>query len=193
MKYHDNEVIISVGESIRMVRGTYTVESFSVTNGQDPDNKTYHGLVASFGSNGEMSFQVGRKGSDDVADWFNEQVPASKTTFNHSAGKLNFAFIGTLKITVTGDIFGDSEQTFEFSKVAIAQGHTGGINNWWFGGQYCSYTQDNQVTCDWVNSSGGKFIFLRGGNGVNTIGVTPPGTADWMSCIADSLTLDQSG
>jgi phosphatidylserine/phosphatidylglycerophosphate/cardiolipin synthase-like enzyme len=176
MKYHDNKVIISVNGPTRVVRGTYTVESFSVTDGQDPEHKIHDGLVASFGKDGEMCFQVGRKGSDKVADWFNQRVPASKTTFNHSAGKLNFAFIGTLEITVTGDIFGDSEETFEFFQVAIAQGHAGASNNWWFGGENCSYIQGDQVICNGTNSKGGlvSLTVQRGGNGVNKIDIFPP-------------------
>jgi phosphatidylserine/phosphatidylglycerophosphate/cardiolipin synthase-like enzyme len=186
MTYRDNEVILSISDNCSMVRGSLKIDSFSVTSGQDPYGQLYSGLLASFSSDGKMSFKVGRQGSDEVAAWFNQRVPASKTTFNHSAGKLNFAFIGTLEITVTGDIFGDSEEIFKFFQVAIAQGHAGASNNWWFGGENCSHTQGDQVICYGTNSKGGlvSLTVRRGGNGVNKIEIK---SAQLASISVDAL------
>lgn len=196
MEYHDNIVKLSLSGGYSITNGSYTLESFSVTGGQDPDGEIHSGLVASFGDNGEMSFRVGRKGSDEVANWFNNQIPASQTTFNHTADKLNFAFLGTLEMTITGGILGSGQATVTFAKVALAQGHSGASNNWWFGGQNCTYIQNNQVSCQGVNAKGAPvlFVFLRGGNDVSTVEITHASlvdTVNWMGGIDDSRTLDQ--
>jgi len=196
MTYHDNEVVIVVGGGYTLVSGQYTVKSFSVTPGQDPDGKIYVGLTNTFGSNGKMSFRVGRKGSSTVANWFNNAVPANRTTFNHSAGDLNFAFLGTLTLTLTGGILGAGRETFTFSNAAIAQGHSGASNNWWFGGDSCSYIGNDRVVCTGVNAHGTKvsFVFLRGGNPVNEIYSTPDVLVDtvaWMGNLPNTRTLNQ--
>jgi hypothetical protein len=196
MTYHDNEVSLLLSEGYSMINGSYTINSFSVTQGQDPDGYIHAGLTASFGSNGQMSFHAGRQGSAATANWFNTAVAASQTTFNHTAGELNFAFSGTLKMTITGGILGNGQDTFTFSNVALAQGHTGASNNWWFGGLNCSYIQNDEVACTGINSKGDEvsFVFLRGGNDVSTILATPSRlieTTAWMRRVKGSLTLDE--
>jgi len=175
MTYHNNDVYLSLASGYTLLGGTYTVESFSVTDGQDPEGHIYAGLNVSFGSDGKLTFSVGRKGSGSVAKWFNNQIPASQTTFNHTADDLNFAFIGTLTLAITGGVLGDNQEICRFSDVALAQGHTGASNNWWFGGKNCSYIQANQVTGTGTSESGDpvSFVFLRGGNNVNVVGATP--------------------
>lgn len=197
MTYRDNEVTIRLSSSdYSLVRGSYTVESHSVTNGQDPNGNIYDGMTRSFDNEGKMVFYVGRKGSEDTAKWFNDRIAPSQTTFDHSAGELNFAFIGTLKLTLTGGIFVSGQETFTFSDVTIAQGHAGASNNWWFGGTHCSYMKDHKVSCTGISSRGvqATFQFLRGGNGVSTIEAIPItmiDTADWMSKLNDGTNLDQ--
>jgi hypothetical protein len=196
MTYRDNDVFLPLNGGYSLISGTYTLNSFSITNGQDPDGHIYVGLKAAIDSNGKMSFSIGRKGSESVANWFNDRISASQNTFNHTAGELNFAFIGTLELTIKGNILGSHQQNFTFLNVAIAQGHSGTSNNWWFGGQNCSYIQNDQVTCKGANSKGAEvsFVFLRGGNNVSTIDVTPTtfvDTTNWMKKISDSLRLDQ--
>lgn len=196
MKYHDNEVHLTLTEGYSIISGSYTVNEFSVTSGQDPDGHIKSGLKLSFGSNGSMTFKVGRHGSDSVADWFNDRVPASQTTFNHSAGKLNFAFLGTLVLNLTGGIMGEGSKAFTFLNVALAQGHAGASNNWWFGGQNCSHIGDNRVNCKGTDPEGSEVFLtcLRGGNSVNQVTVTPTtllDTANWMKKITDSKRLDQ--
>lgn len=196
MTYRDNDVYFSPSGGYALISGSYTVNSFSVTSGQDPNHHIYAGLTASCGSNGKMTFSVGRSGSGTVASWFNARIPASQNTFNHTAGDLNFAFLGTLKLTVRGGILGNGQDTFTFSNVALAQGHSGSSNNWWFGGQNCSYIQSDQVICKGVNSKGAEvsFIFRRGGNDVSTVGFTPTtlvDTANWMKRVGNGLRLDQ--
>ncbi len=196
MKYHDNEVHLTLTGGYSIVSGSYTVNEFSVTSGQDPDGHIYAGIKLSFGSDGSMTFSVGRHGSDSVADWFNNKVPASQTTFNHTAGKLNFAFLGKLVLTLTGGILGKGNKTFTFLNVALAQGHAGASNNWWFGGQNCSNIGDNRVNCKGTDPDGNDVFFtcLRGGNAVNQVTVTPAtilDTANWMKRVSDSTRLDQ--
>lgn len=196
MTYHDNDVYFSLDKEYSLISGTYTVESFSITDGQDPDGHIKDNLTVSCGTDGKLTFSIGRKGSESVAEWFNNRIPASQTTFNHGAGKLNFAFIGKLSLTIKGGILGGNKETFIFSNVALAQGHSGASNNWWFGGQNCSYIQNNQVICKGVNSGGNEvsFVFLRGGNDVSTVEVNPVtlvDTANWMKNIDDSTEINQ--
>jgi len=74
MKYHDNSVYFSIDGGFSLISGNYTVDSFSVTDGQDPKHHIYIGLPNPFVSNGEMTFSIGRHGSDDVADWFKNRI-----------------------------------------------------------------------------------------------------------------------
>lgn len=177
MKYHDNEVVIDLYNfyDLTLVGGSYTVNEFSVTSGQDPDGNIHTGLVKNFGGDGKMSFRVGRKGSETTANWFNNRIQSSQTTFNHTAGKLNFAFIGTLVLTFTSGSYGSNRVTFTFNDVAIAQGHAGASNNWWFGGKNCAYHASNTVLCAGTNSNGvnAKIDVVRGGNSVNYITLYP--------------------
>ena len=197
MTYRDNSVTFSLaGSGYSLVNGSYTVDTFSVTSGQDPQGRIHQGLQASMNGGGGMTFSVGRKGSEGVANWFNAQVPASQTTFGHGAGKLNFAFLGTLRMKLTGGILGGGAETFTFGKVALAQGHSGASNNWWFGGRNCVNIDSNRVSCEGVDSKGSavSFVFWRGGNDVSTVGVAPStlvATTKWMSSFAESVRLDQ--
>lgn len=197
MTYHNNDVTFSVsGSGYTLKSGGYTVDSFSVTRGQDPDHKIRNGLAVPMNSDGRMTFRVGRKGSKETAAWFNNKVPAAQTTFNHAAGKLNFAFLGTLTLELTGGILGGGKDTYTFSNIGIAQGHSGASNNWWFGGQNCANISGNRVSCRGVNTKGSpvSFVFLRGGNGVNTVNVTPVTLVDtmaWMGKKPDGTRLDE--
>jgi len=218
MKYHDNEVVIALqslgsleamrnshgavavnndglAEGLDIVKGSYKVQDFSVTSGQDPDGNIYSGLKVKFGRNGKMSFCVGRKSSDKTAKWFNDRIRADQTTFNHTADKLNFAFIGVLKLTLTGGFLENAEKTFVFKDIVIAQGHTGASNNWWFGGKHGSHTGINQILVNGTAENGPdvEFRFCRGGNAVNAIGVQLSrfaDTADWMSWISGETSLN---
>lgn len=174
MTYHDNDVYFQINGDYSLVGGSYTINDYDVTSGQDPDRKIKTGAVYNFGSDGKITFQVGRKGSNDVASWFNNRIPANQTTFNHSADKLNFAFIGTLILTLTGDHLGNQQQSFIFQNLGIAQGHTGASNNWWFGGMNCTYTPPTQVIAKGKDNQGNDitFLFLRGDNDVNVISTT---------------------
>ncbi|EAY28299.1 hypothetical protein [Microscilla marina] len=177
MKYHANDFYIRVAPNsgYTLKSGSYTIHSFSVSYGQDPHGENHAGLTKSFGSDGKLSFRVGRHGSSEVAHWFASKVTASNTTFNHTPGKLNFAFVGALTLTLAGGRFGKQANTFTFENIAMAQGHSGSSNNWWFGGIYCEYIRANMVNCNSLGEWREKLPchFSRGGNAANVVDVTP--------------------
>jgi hypothetical protein len=195
MTYHDNDIYFSITESYALINAVYTVDSFSVAKGQDPDHEIHTGLVAYSNSSGMLTFRVGRSLSKTVAEWFNTQVIPSQTTFDQSPDELHFAFMGTLRLSVTGGILGKKSEIYTFSNVVLAQGHSGGHNNWWFGGQACSHVTGNKVTCKGADSKGKEvmFVFGRGDNDVSTVKVTPTtliDTANWMKYVDDAVRLD---
>ncbi|MEJ1161289.1 hypothetical protein [Prosthecomicrobium sp. N25] len=176
MEYRDNTVEMPVSASgYRNVSATYTVEDFKITSGQDPQQKIKVGLQRTYSSSDDkMTYSIGRHGSSEVADWFKTRVPASRTTFGHDPGHLNFAFLGKLEITLTGGVLGPNKDTYVLADIAIAQGHVAFRNNWWFGGKACTHIGSDKVRCPGTSTAGYtvNFVFHRGGNGVNKIDLT---------------------
>ena len=72
MAYRQNEVCLTGGEGIAIDSGTFTVSDLKITEGQDPDHRNDIGQVYTL-DNGVFTFEVGRSGSETVADWFNEK------------------------------------------------------------------------------------------------------------------------
>ncbi|NQY62987.1 MAG: hypothetical protein HRT38_04530 [Alteromonadaceae bacterium] len=153
MKYKDNTIKIKSGTHLNFTfnSATFVLTDFSVTSNQDPFNEIYKGLVNNFNltSNiGEITYKIGRQKSYEVAGWFNTNVPSYKTTVNNSPGELNFAFLGTLSLTVSGGQYNDEPTLIPFEDIGLAQGRTYASNNWWFGGKNCEHDlSDNSVTC----------------------------------------------
>ncbi len=198
MTYRDNEVKFEFQKysDYKLVGGKYTINDFCITSGQDPDGHIKIGMVSNFGEDGKMVFSIGRKGSESTAKWCNDRLDATQNTFGHDAGELNFAFMGTLELVVAGGQDYSEHQTFIFSNIAIAQGHAGLSNNWWFGGKTCIHIDDNRVRAYGKTSKGSviSFIFLRGGNDVSTIDMDFSGlvaTANWMRKLSDDIKLNQ--
>ncbi|HEY9256999.1 hypothetical protein [Chitinophaga sp.] len=194
MTYHNNDVTFSLKDNLTLIGGSFEVNDFSVSSGEDPDKHIYKGLKVSVESN-RLRFRIGRHGSTETAKWFNLKVAAAQTTFNHSADKLNFALSGTLYLNISGGILAGRQQGFTFNNVMLAQGHAG-ANNWWFGGQNCTYIGGDKVKCVGHNANGDAvtFIFLRGGNGADTIelkNITILDTANWMRSLPDSKLLGE--
>ena len=163
MEYRDNKIKIINGTSTYIFHTlTYEITDFSVTSGQDPDNKIRIGLINDFTLSrwyGSTTFQVGRKKSSDVADWFMDKIPEYRNIYNNYPGELNFAFIGKLTLVVSsgkGKLINEGTLTFE--NVAIAQGSNFYSNNWWFGGEHCAYTNGHEVICRGLSEKGDTVV-----------------------------------
>ncbi|KAF9256627.1 hypothetical protein L218DRAFT_881299 [Marasmius fiardii PR-910] len=183
-EYHDNEVYFEVGfggpgsNTPNITVGEFTVTDFKISSGQDPDNKNKVGDIHTFVGVTEYTqkfvFACGRHGTGDVASFWNTNIPANNNTFGHTAGDLNFAFLGMLSLTVLTD---QGTRKVTFTDIGLAQGHSGSTNNWWFGGKNCTHENGNKVTCTGTDENGNsvKFTFLRGDNIgviVNTVNIT---------------------
>lgn len=196
MTYKNNEINFSLTSPYTLICGKFTVKEFSVSSGEDPDKKIYQGATFDCSSTGTFTFSVGNDLTTDVADWFNERVSPEQTTFNHSAGKLYFALLGTLELTLTGGIIGWSVETYTFDNVVLAKGLSTLSDNWWFGGENCEYIGDNQVMATGTDKykMPVSFIFQRGDNTVNAVETTPSTlyeTANWLGALDDTLSLNQ--
>lgn len=181
MTYRSNSVVLSASEGISITAGTFTVDDLCITEGQDPNNYNYVGQVHTL-QDGKFTFQVGRSGSESVANWFNEKVsryndPAvngDRTTFDHAAENLNFAFVGDLSVNVSNTEYPQGLNVI-FPDVAFAQGSTLFRNNWWFGQLTGQHTRDsdgpNTVLAIGYTPAGDTVFasFLRGDNDVNEV------------------------
>ncbi|MBB3453128.1 hypothetical protein FHT86_001384 [Rhizobium sp. BK313] len=198
MEYRENKVEFKFGGGYRLVSGVFEIEDFSISEGEDPKNKNKIGGRLECNSDGIFNFSVGRHGSAKVAKWFNEKVAAGKTTFNHTAGELNFAFLGKLTLIIKKN---ETELTCTFYNVALAQGHTGtDRNNWWFGGLHCLNMATNKVSCIGILAGHEQdnvvdFTCHRGGNAVNEITIESVKTfrvagTNWMKHLRTPVTIN---
>ncbi|GAB1319224.1 hypothetical protein MFIFM68171_09434 [Madurella fahalii] len=170
-EYHNNSILFlsAVGGNQQYTpQGFFVVSALSITSGQDPEHRNNVGDVhyLEAGMPGAFYFSVGRKGSGEVADYWNSVLRAEQTTFNHDAGRLNFAFFGALNVAV--DFPGQPVVAATFEGIGLAQGHTdNGGNNWWFGGKTCTYIGNDEVKCDGTDGEGKpvQWTFWRGGVG----------------------------
>lgn len=171
-----------------LVNGEFYINDHKITTGQPSDVR--NGAILRFDSNGELNFRIGRKRSKDIANWFNGQCdPNKNTTFGHPAKRLNFAFIGTLQLTICHEL---EEYKVSFNDILIAQSQTGTSNNWWFGGKNCFNISNHTVVS---NSTGNnfRFTFLRGGNTRNadTVEIANIEFITWMNYIDENRFLSQ--
>lgn len=181
MTYRDNALTLSAAPEIDIIDGYFQVNEFCITDGQDPNEENKVGQIHTL-EDGQLHFNVGRSASQKVAEWFNQKfsgyndksINGDRTTFDHTAEDLNFAFVGDLNINVTT---ADNPQgiSVSFPNVGIAQGSTQLRNNWWFGQLTGQHTLDsdgpNRVLVFGVDDSGNQVFasFLRGGNDVNEV------------------------
>jgi hypothetical protein len=173
MTYHDNVVDMPLDvKDYTVVTATYTISAFKISDGQDPDGKIYVGYSQTYtGNKGKMSFTVGRHKTKPVATWFTSQVPKDRNTYNDDPKELNFAFIGTLKMTLTGGVLGSNQDTYTLNNMAFGQGSAFLDNDWWFGGKDCTFDKKNEVVCVGYSTAKYpvKFRFKRGGNNDHTV------------------------
>lgn len=183
----DNDLYITVPSEYKIINGSYKIKDEKITSGQE--GSTRKNTTLTCGSDGKFVFNVGRKGKDYVASWFNSQVDTSKnTTFGHPAGNLNFAFIGDLSLKIQTNL---KQETYSFKDIVIAQGKNGSSNNWWFGGRQCMNIGNNQVSM-LSDVSSLSFCFKRGGNSVNHIDILKLYNSNqWMKSIDSDITLDK--
>lgn len=149
--YHDNEIDLALADNYQLVGGSYTVDDFSISPGQDPDHHIYAGLTVPLNvTTGAMIFSVGRHKTSSVGDWFKQQITANQNTQNECFDTLNFAFIGTLNLTLTGSAFGTNHVPVAFDDIVLAQGNKDMHNIWFFGGKQCQYIGNNTVACSGI-------------------------------------------
>ena len=122
---HDNDVYIQATG--------VTSCNFEVTNYSITEDQPYSGVSAYMEDNQcKITVKAGRKGSDEVADWFYAQVDTGNAVACDSSGpmpdELNFAVEGVLTLERGGE-------TVMCDNVILAQGHYTGSNNWWLGGE----------------------------------------------------------
>lgn len=199
MEYHNNVVEFQVHGGYSLIRGSFEIVDLCITDDQDPDKLNKVGNRLECTNDGKFTFRVGRHGSEKVANWFNNRIGAGHTTFNHTAGLLNFAFIGKLTLIIKKNEKNAPELTCKFYNVALAQGHVVG-NNWWFGGLNCLNMAGNKVSCLGILAGHAHdnvvdFTCLRGGNGINEVAVESVKTfsvtgANWMQHLRTPVTIN---
>ncbi len=180
MSYHDNSVTLNGASGITIQDASYTVSDLCITDGQDPDGENQVGDTHNL-QNGSFTFRVGRKGSSQVASWFNgkfsgyndDSVNGDRTTFDEAAGELNFAFLGDLTLTVSTSKHSNLEVTFP--DISFAQGSSGFRNNWWFAQENGQHTRDSDGPSSLLaigEDTRGRLVyasFNRGDNSVNEV------------------------
>lgn len=164
MTYRDNEVNFACGQNPGLTGATFTITDYSISSGQDPQKKIYDNLVTVADSGINLNFEIGRKGSPDVANWFSNKIKPNENTFNSNPGDLNFALFGTLTLSFGGPV----AQKYTFSNIMLAQGKSGSTNNWWFGGQNCTNKSNHTVSCN-DDDNTTSFSFCRGGVDAPTV------------------------
>lgn len=199
-KIHSNKINFVIRTSANerkysLISGEFHVKYHSITSGQ-PD-EVANGDTLHFDHNGEFNFRAGRKSSKDVARWFNGECnPKTNTTFGHSAKKLNFAFMGTLRLKIAQEIV-NHQFDVKFEDILIAQGSSGATNNWWFGGKTCTHISSGQIVSNGstVDGNNFRFTFLRGSkhqpNNVHTVEIVNIEFFTWMKLIDENKFLSQ--
>ena len=178
--YYTNDVSLDLTRlsgGYELIAAQYTVRDLSITDGQDPLSFNQIGEIRIWkNSFSSISFYVGRRGSRQVADFWKSNFKSSESTFNHDPDRLNFAFLGTLTLNLTGGVLEEHEDTYTIDDVGIAQGSSLLSNNWWFGGKNGVYVDGNNVRLSGRSTSGFSvnFYFRRGGfgNSPNVIQLT---------------------
>ncbi|KAK6509193.1 hypothetical protein TWF481_003954 [Arthrobotrys musiformis] len=169
-KYQSNRIkIINKTPNLTLTGGKFTISQFCISEGQDPSNINKIGNVLPLDDKHRITFKVGRHGTEEVAEWWKKFVPPAKNTFVSKPHKLNFAFLGTLRLDFEGKGGGEGG-SFNFFDVALGFGdYAGLINHWWFGGSICTAIGDNEVSCNGMSAEGGvaglEANFRRGGFG----------------------------
>ena len=170
MEYHSNHIYLEIKTDFSIESGTYEIHAHKVTDGQDPDHHIYNDLTLDIEDKKELVFDLGRKGSSDVADWFKDEFSSSQNTLDEDPIELNFAFRGTLTLVISDG------RTLKFKDVGFAQGNDLTNNDWWFASQSGQYIGDNQITFSGTDQDGNSIIATAQcagvGNSEDTVNIT---------------------
>lgn len=165
MTYRNNEVhLLVLSPGYTLMGGTYDTFARSITSGQDPQDKNKPPQTYDIsGHDGTLSFSVGRKGSEQVADWFSHRLATYNNTFGKNPDKLNFAFAGNLALAIQGPGL-NPDTPVRFPDIVFAQGRKVLANNWWFGGLYCTRVLGvlDKLVCPSNTHPSMTFTFVRG-------------------------------
>lgn len=74
---------------------------------------------------GRHNCSLGRHATKETAPWFNNKFTVAQTSFNHEAGRLYFAFIGTLRLSIADSTLCEGEESFTFKDIGLAPAHAG--------------------------------------------------------------------
>jgi len=164
---HDNWVYLESG-------GPWV--GFLLSGHEVTDNCGSEVDVSSQGNGVKMDAKFGRKGSEDIADdFYNEMdyehsmLGLQASSWTLSPDKLNFFIKGRIQID-------RGENRYDFK---VGQGHTGFNNNWWCGGTDFIGLSPREVIC----TRDGKYS-IRGSDGStdNSFRVTAnPTHPNWMT------------
>ncbi|EMF0203402.1 hypothetical protein NXK88_002670 [Enterococcus hirae] len=181
--YHDNYVKLNYCNNgvygPLFYSATFTLNQFCVTPNQDPEGciGSLIGKTQTTDNHNSFNFRCGRKGSNQVGNWFNAQTfNGLSSTFGYPAGKLNFAVKGQLCLKIFYQHGGFKKIVFD--NVLFAQGNAV-RNYWWFGkelseanGLNNTITLKGKIFDNSGNYEGTTFVsFKRGGNTGNVIDV----------------------
>ncbi len=174
MSYHNNDVIFDFKFAGQVKSGgRYTIKDFYVPSAQDPDHHIFINKVVDLkltdDDSAKLTFVLGRKGSTNVAHWWNNRISPNETYFGTKPDKLNFAFIGYLTLNVDG-------KYYVFSDLALAQGYSFPYNYWTIGSKNCLWSDSaGGIICSGKDESGNtvKFKFTDNSSDTSsdTIGV----------------------
>ncbi len=140
---------------------SFKMTSHCITPKQPFDNPVWLKTVKK--STG-LDIMAGRHGSSskkyfDTIDCTYKTMAHSSSSFfvtSFTYKKIPFA----LNFSVEGTLFVDG---VEFDQIVLAQGHHGAVNNWWFGGNFCSAADSivNAVNCFSINHDH-QWCFIHG-------------------------------
>ena len=165
---HHNKVYFNSNH----VKVRYTYTGYCITSGQ-----SWKGLTVRYnGNNAKIDAYCGRKGSTDVAISFYNALDFEASDIGYQTGtalwpeKLNFFVEGEIRLN--GDKY----------DLMPAQGHTGGLNNWWCGGKGFVGISARDLLC----SRDGKYSIWVDFSNDHSFRVTANATnPNWMQLYID--------
>jgi len=142
----------------------FEVADYSVSPGQ-PFSQDLKGVIHEAfpkESEGQLTLLAGRHGTEEVANWFIKRAPVhfGLGADAYKPDTLNFAFTGTLHITIEG------QKTWSIPNLVLGQGHRGLENNWWIGASGWAFhtNTDGEGAKIFIPNSDGAYFAKGFGN-----------------------------